>query len=172
NLAEIILEKIKNDGERRIFRICWEWNGSGNRNLVEKCMEIAIKTGGNIKFDLKSFSEKLNLAMCGVSNKRTYENFKFLAENYFGTRGKEMPEISACTLMVPGYINHEEVEQIAKFVSELNSEIPYSLLVFHGDYQMKDLPITPRKQAEKCLEVAKIYLKNVNLGNKFLLGFS
>ncbi|MFX0077508.1 MAG: radical SAM protein, partial [Candidatus Hermodarchaeota archaeon] len=169
NLAEKILEKIKD--ENRMMRICWEWNGSGNKDWIEKCMQIAIKTGGNIKFDLKTFNEKLNLALCGVSNNRTLENFKFLAENYFGSR-KNLPEMSACTLMVPGYTNHEEVEQIAKFVSSINNEIPYSLLIFHGDYQMRDLGITPRKQALKCLEVAKKYLQQVNLGNKFLLGFS
>jgi len=165
NLAEKILEKKK-------IRICWEWNGSGNQEWVDKCMKIALKSGGNIKFDLKAYNEKLNIALCGVSNKRTLENFKFLADNYFGTRGKEMPELSACTLMVPGYVNHEEVELIANFISEINPKIPYSLLVFHGDYQMKDLPITPRKQAEKCLKVAREYLKNVQIGNKFLLGFS
>ena len=110
--------------------------------------------------------------MCGVSNSRTLENFKYRAENYFGKRGDDMPEMSGCTLMVPGYVNHEEVELIARFISDINPEIPYNLLVFHGDYQMKDLPITPRKQAEKCLEVAKRYLKNVHLGNRFLLGFS
>ncbi|MFX1354933.1 MAG: radical SAM protein [Promethearchaeota archaeon] len=172
NLANSIFERIKKDGRSRKFRVCWEWNGSGNRDLAEKCMQIALKSGGNIKFDLKSFNEKLNLALCGVSNKRTLENFKYLAENYFGTRGGNMPEMSGCTLMVPGYTNHEEVELIAKFISEINPEIPYSLLVFHGDYQMRDLPITPRKQAEKCFETAKKYLKNVHLGNKFLLGFS
>ncbi|MFX1380160.1 MAG: radical SAM protein [Promethearchaeota archaeon] len=169
NLAEKIIEKIKN--KKRIMRFCWEWNGSGNRDWIEKCMQIALKTGGNIKFDLKSFNEKLNLALCGVSNKRTLNNFRFLAEKYFGTR-KGLYEMSGCTLMVPGYTNHEEVEQIAKFVSSINPDIPYSLLVFHGDYQMRDLGITPRKQALKCLEVAKQYLKNVHLGNKFLLGFS
>jgi len=169
NLAEKILEKIKD--EKRMMRICWEWNGSGNKEWIEKCMQIAIKTGGNIKFDLKTFNEKLNFALCGVSNNRTLENFKFLAENYFGSR-KDLHEMSACTLMVPGYTNHEEVEQIAKFVSSINNEIPYSLLIFHGDYQMRDLGITPRKQALKCLDVAQKYLKRVNLGNKFLLGFS
>ncbi|MFX1430948.1 MAG: radical SAM protein [Promethearchaeota archaeon] len=169
NLAEKILDKIKN--EKRIMRICWEWNGSGNRDWIEKCMQIALKTGGNIKFDLKTFNEKLNLALCGVSNKRTLENFKFLAENYFGKR-EGLYEMSACTLMVPGYTNHEEVEQIAKFVSSINPEIPYSLLVFHGDYQMRDLGITPRKQALKSSNVAKKYLKHVHLGNKFLLGFT
>jgi pyruvate formate lyase activating enzyme len=169
NLAEKILEKIKD--RKRVMRICWEWNGTGNREWIEKCMQIAIKTGGNIKFDLKSFNKKLNLALCGISNKRTLENFKFLAENYFGTR-KDLFELSGCTLMVPGYTDHEEVDQIAKFVSDINPEIPYSLLIFHGDYQMRDLGITPRKQALKSLDIAKKYLKNVHLGNKFLLGFS
>jgi len=171
NLASTILEKIKKEGKTRKFRVCWEWNGSGNQDLVEKCMQIAIASGGNVKFDLKCFNEKLNLALCGVSNTRTLDNFNFLAKNYFGTR-KKMHELSACTLLVPGYVNHEEVELIAKFISEINDKIPYSLLVFHGDYQMKDLPITPRKQAIKCLEIAKKYLVNVNLGNKFLLGLS
>lgn len=170
NLANKILEKIGKLGEKRIMRICWEWNGSGNKDLVEKCMQIAIKTGGNIKFDLKTFNEKLNLALCGVSNKRTLDNFKFLAEKYFGTR-KNLPEMSACTLMVPDYTNHKEVEQIANFISSINKEIPYSLLIFHGDYQMRDLGITTRKQALKCLDAAKKSLKYVNLGNKFLLGF-
>jgi len=171
NLAEQILAKIERKDNERKFRLCWEWNGSGRQDLVEKCMKLAIKTGGNIKFDLKSFNERLNLAMCGVTNSRTLDNFKYLAENYFCTREKEMPEMSACTLMVPGYVNHEEVELIAKYISEINSKIPYSLLVFHGDYQMRELPITPRKQAEKCLKVAQKYLENVHLGNRFLLGF-
>jgi pyruvate formate lyase activating enzyme len=54
-LSELILKKIdeNNDDHRRKFRVCWEWNGSGNKDLIEKCMKIAIKTGGNIKFDLK-----------------------------------------------------------------------------------------------------------------------
>jgi len=172
NLSNIILEKIKKRNDKRKFRVCWEWNGTGNKNLIEKCMKIAIKSGGNIKFDLKTYNEKLNVALCGVSNKRTLENFKFLADKYFGVRGEDMPEMSACTLMVPGYTTPEEVELIATYITSINDEIPYSLLIFHGDYQMKDLGITPRKQALKSLELAKKYLKKVNLGNKFLLGLS
>ncbi|MFX0010318.1 MAG: radical SAM protein [Candidatus Hermodarchaeota archaeon] len=171
-LSNRIIEKIKEHDPSRKFRVCWEWNGSGNRILVDKCMQIAINSGGNIKFDLKSFNEKLNLALCGASNSRTLDNFKYLAEKYFGTRGEGKYEMSACTLLVPGYVTDEEVGQIANFISEINKEIPYSLLVFHPDYQMNDLPITPRKQAIKCFEIAKKYLHHVNLGNKFLLGFT
>ena len=170
NLSELILDKIeKEDKDRqRKFRVCWEWNGSGNRDSIEKCMKIAIKTGGNIKFDLKTYHEQLNYALCGVSNKRTLENFRFLAEKYFGTR-KGLYEISACTLLVPGYTNKEEVELIAQFVGDIDKSIPFSLLVFHPDYQMRDLPITPKKQVLDCLKTAKKYLKNVHLGNQFLL---
>ncbi|MHA1986512.1 MAG: radical SAM protein [Promethearchaeota archaeon] len=172
NLSNKILEKVKQKNDKRKFRVCWEWNGSGNQKLVEKCMLIALNSGGNIKFDLKFFNEKLNLALCGVSNNRTLDNFKFLAENYFGTRSYDMPEMSACTLLVPGYTNYEEIELIAKFISSVNKNIPYSLLIFHGDYQMRDLGVTTHDQAFKCLEVAKKYLTRVNLGNKFLLGIA
>ncbi len=169
NLSNKILEHIRNSGEKRVFRACWEWNGTGKRSFTEECMKIAIKTGGNIKFDLKAFNERINLALCGASNKRTLKNFEYLAKKYFGTREKDMPELSACTLLVPSYINHEEVEQIASFIASINEEIPYSLLIFHPDYMMNDLPITPKRQVEKCLESAKKYLKKVNIGNKFLL---
>ncbi len=170
NLAELILNKISDNKQDRKFRVCWEWNGSGNRKLVENCMKIALKTGGNIKFDLKSYHERLNYALCGVSNKRTLENFKFLAEAYFGKR-KNLPEMSACTLLVPGYINKDEVELIAHFISEIDNKIPYSLLIFHPDYQMRDLPITSKDQALACFKIAKKYLVNVHLGNQFLLRF-
>lgn len=168
--SEKILEKLQQIDPKRKMRICWEWNGSGNPKNVEKCMQIALKSGGNIKFDLKSYHEILNLALCGVSNKRTYENFKFLAEKYFGTRSN-VSEMSGCTLLVPGYITVEEVEKIAEFIASINKDIPYSLLVFHPDYMMRDLPITPKKQAYECLEVAKKYLNNIHLGNQFLLRF-
>ncbi|NHJ23668.1 MAG: radical SAM protein [Candidatus Lokiarchaeota archaeon] len=170
NLANKILEKIEKTDIKRKFRVCWEWNGSGNTDLIEECMEIAIRTGGNIKFDLKTFHEKLNYALCGASNKKTLENFKYLADKFFGIR-KGVPEMSACTLMVPGYINHEEVELIAQYISSINKKIPYSLLVFHGAYQMKDLPLTSKEEAIKCYKVATQYLNNVIIGNKFLLGF-
>jgi len=129
NLSQKILEKIEQIDNRK-FRICWEWNGTGNQKLIEKCMKIAIKSGGNIKFDLKSFNNKLNYALCGVSNSRTLGNFKFLADKYFNTR-EGIPEMSACTLMVPGYTTHEEVELIAEYVSSINKKIPYSLLILH-----------------------------------------
>jgi pyruvate formate lyase activating enzyme len=82
----------------------------------------------------------------------------------------EPPFLIASTLMVPGYIDDQEVGHIASFISSLNPDIPYSLLAFHPSYHMKDLPPTSRKQAMECLDAARnAGLKRVKVGNLHLL---
>jgi pyruvate formate lyase activating enzyme len=71
---------------------------------------------------------------------------------------------------VPGYVDEVEVGQIARFIAGLDPAIPYSLLVFHPDFMMRDLPITPREQVTRCYETATRQLKRVHLGNLHLLG--
>lgn len=160
NFSEKIL-KIKN------VRICFEWNGSGNTSYVRKTAEIALRSRGIIKFDLKSYDETLNLVLTGISNKKTYENFTLIAKEFLYKT--DHPMLTATTLLVPGYIDKFEVEKISKFISNLNPEIPYSLLVFHPEFYMNDLPITPKETVFECYHTAKKYLKNVNIGNLHLL---
>ena len=155
--------------EGRILRICFEWNGCGHPNLVRKAAEIAFKSGGNIKFDLKCFDENMSYALSGVSNKKAYQNFEMIAREFSILRD-DPPVLTATTLMVPGYVDADEVEDIANFISSLDEKIPYSLLVFHPDYLMKDLPITPLKQALSSYKAAKKHLERVNVGNLHLLG--
>jgi pyruvate formate lyase activating enzyme len=77
-----------------------------------------------------------------------------------------VPLLIASTLLVPGYIDAEEVKAIASFIADLDLNIPYALLGFHGDFLMTDLPTTSWKQAETCLEAVKAAgLKRVRLGN-------
>jgi hypothetical protein len=55
-------------------------------------------------------------------------------------------------------------------VASLNPEIPYSLLGFHPQFFMSDLPTTARHIAYECLEAAKqAGLRNVRIGNLHLL---
>ncbi len=144
--------------------VCWEWNGAGNRQLALKAAKISHESGGTVKFDLKAWNENLHLLLTGRSNERVRENFERIAEEY--------PDvISATTLLVPYYVDEQEVEEIAKFIASINNEIPYSLLVFHPDYRLSDLPVTPRKQVFACYEAAKKHLKRVNIGNLHLLRF-
>jgi pyruvate formate lyase activating enzyme len=77
--------------------------------------------------------------------------------------------LTASTLLVHGYVDAEEVGNIARFIAEVNPNIPYTLLAFYPQYVMTDLPITSREQALQCYNAAKMHLKNVRIGNVNLL---
>jgi len=124
----------------RILRICWETNGSMHPALLRQAAELSLNSGGCIKFDLKAWSEELHVALCGVSNKRTLGNFKRLAQ-YVEERPSP-PFLIASTLLIPGYIDKEEISRIAAFISSFSPDIPYALLAFHPQFMMNDLPPT------------------------------
>ena len=151
-----------------ILRICWETNGAMNPKLLDKAAELSLVSGGCVKFDLKAWNEEVHYALCGVSNRRTLSNFKRLAE-FLPTR-PEPPFLIASTLLVPGYIDVEEVARIAAFIASLSRDIPYSLLGFHPQFQMQDLPPTSRNHARRCKEAARAAgLTRVKIGNLHLL---
>ncbi len=162
--SRLALERNKG----RILRICWETNGSMHRRLLKQMVELSLNSGGCIKFDLKAWSEEINIALCGTSNKRTLDNFQFLA-GYTKIRPSP-PLVVASTLLIPGYVGKEEVAGIAAFISSLDPDIPYALLAFHPDFLMTDLPTTSRHQAMECLDAARAAgLTRVRLGNIHLL---
>jgi pyruvate formate lyase activating enzyme len=140
-----------------------------SKRLREDVANSALTSGGCIKFDLKAWDETLHIALTGVTNRRTLENFEGLAKRI--PSRPEPPLLIASTLMVPGYIDAREVKNIALFIESLNPDIPYSLLAFHPDYNMADLPATSRQQAQACLEAARqAGLKRVRVGNIHVLG--
>lgn len=155
---------------RRVLRICFEWNGCGNPLLVKRAAALAYSSGGNLKFDLKCWSEELSLALCGVSNRAAFENLRLVAEEFKPLR-LSPPLITATTLLVPDYVDEYEVEQISSFLAEIDPQTPYSLLVFHPDYRFNDLPVTDVAQVKRCLQAARRHLKRVNVGNVELLGY-
>jgi len=137
-------------------------------SLLRQAAELSLQSGGCIKFDLKAWSEGLHIALCGVTNRRTLENFELLAA--YTRKRLSPPFLIASTLLVPGYIDREEVSEIASFIASLNREIPYSLLAFHPQFLMSDLRTTSRHLAYECLEAARqAGLKNVRIGNTHLL---
>jgi pyruvate formate lyase activating enzyme len=152
----------------RPLRICWETNGSMSPSILRQAAALAMDSGGTIKFDLKAWDESLHFALCGVSNKRTLENFAWLG-GLFRQR-REPPFLTASTLLVPGYIDAREVGQIARFIASLDPAIPYSLLAFYPHFFMGDLPTTSRRHASECWQAAKeAGLANVKTGNLHLL---
>jgi pyruvate formate lyase activating enzyme len=152
----------------RILRICWETNGSMAPDLLEEVVALSLSSGGCIKFDIKAWSESLHTALCGISNQRTRENFEAVAKGF--CERPEPPLLIASTLLVPGYIDEEEVRNISKWIASLDPEIPYVLLAFCPQFFFNDLPTTPRTLALRCKEVAEEEgLRRVRIGNMHLL---
>jgi pyruvate formate lyase activating enzyme len=72
---------------------------------------------------------------------------------------------------VPGYVEADQVEKIARFIAMFNTQIPYALLAFAPDFYMSDLPCTSVRHAEESEAAARAAgLENVHIGNRHLLG--
>ncbi len=154
--------------ENRILRICWETNGSMNVRLLRRMVALSIPSGGCIKFDLKAWNENLHSALCGVGNRRTLENFAYVAVRI--SERPDPPLLIASTLLIPGYIDEVEVRGIASFIASFDPTIPYTLLAFSPQFFMSDLRPTSRDLADRCVAAAhEVGLKRVRIGNVHLL---
>lgn len=157
------------NAEGRVMRVCWETNGHFSERVLDKVIETSLKTGGIIKFDLKAWTPNLYKALTGVEVGSVYENAKRVASA--AANRPENPLFTASTLLVPGYVDEEEVRMIARFLATLSTDIPYSLLAFHPNHRMRDLPPTSKRHAEEAARAAREEgLVNVRIGNPWLLG--
>ncbi len=162
--AQIIRERNRH----RVVRICWETAGNMHPKLLDRAVEIAVQSGGCVKIDFKAWSEGVHIALTGTSNRRTLENFERVAARVL--ERPEVPLLIASTLLVPGYVDVAEVANIARFIARLNPDIPYSLLAFHGDFLMRDLPTTSWAHMRRCIEAAQeAGLKTIHIGNRHVL---
>jgi len=149
-------------------RICWETNGNMNAKLARRAAELSLRSGGCIKFDLKAWNDSLHRCLTGSSNRRTLDNFRLLAE--LGRDRRQPPLLVASTLLVPGYLDDEEIAGLAQFIAGMDPEIPYSLLGFHPDFFLSDLPPTSRAHAERAAAIChEAGLQNVRIGNRHVL---
>ncbi|MDY6954653.1 MAG: radical SAM protein, partial [Thermodesulfobacteriota bacterium] len=152
-----------------ILRVCWETNGSLNQPYLHMMAQASLQSGGCIKCDLKAWDEGLHKALCGVPNGKTLENFQALSR--LTSARPDPPLLIASTLLVPGYVDEQEVSGIARFISALDPDMPYSLLGFWPQFYLNDLPKTSRAHALRCQEAAqRAGLTRVHIGNVHMLG--
>jgi len=161
-------ELARQKSGRRLLRLCWETNGSMDGRLLDKIMDLAVQSGGCVKFDLKAWDENLHKALTGVTNRQTLANFKRAAQK--ARQRTVPPSLIASTLMVPGYVDVHEIGCLARFIAAVDPDIPYSLLAFHPHFYLSDLPLGTRAEAQQCLQASRdAGLNNVRIGNRSLL---
>jgi pyruvate formate lyase activating enzyme len=151
--------------------VCWETNGTAHPRLMNRAFDLSLATGGCVKFDLKAYDENLHQALTGASNRQTLENFARAAARF--NERPTPPAVVASTLLVPGYVDVDEVGRIARFIAELNPAIPYALLGFAPHFLFPDLPRTSVRHAEEAQAAARAAgLSYVRIGNRHLLSRS
>ncbi len=167
SISRKILEKNKG----KIKRICWETNGIENEEIIKQMGSLSLNTGGILKIDWKAWSPNVYEGLTGVPGRASIERIKknsLILDKL--SKERDFPVLAVSTLLVPGYINYEEVYGIASFLASLNSEIPYVLLAFYPTYLASDLPRTSRSQMEDAINAAKdAGIKRIYIGNYWLL---
>jgi pyruvate formate lyase activating enzyme len=82
----------------------------------------------------------------------------------------EPPLVIASTLLVPGYIDADEVGRLAGFIGSFDRRIPCALLGFASQFYMADLLCTCARQAEAAEAGARAAgLVEVRVGNHQVL---
>lgn len=153
---------------QRGVRTCWETNGTMQHKLFDAALNYALESSGCLKIDLKAWDEQLHVALTGSSNRRTLENFARAARRT-GER-PDPPLVVASTLLVPGYVESDEVRQIAAFIASINPDIPYALLAFAPNFYLSHLSFTSSRQARDAEAAARqAGLTRVRVGNRHLL---
>lgn len=152
----------------RKTRVCWETNGSASSDVMKHWIDYALESNGCIKIDFKTFSENLNVALCGASNKNTKRNIQLTAQAM--RERVNPPVLIVSTLLIPGYIDEQELTSMAQFISSIDTSIPWSFLGFCPHFYFTDMPRTSHRQADMALAIAKEHgIENTHMGNVHLL---
>lgn len=163
--ALLVSERARRENPGRILRICWETNGSMNPDWLKRMAKMSLDSGGCVKIDLKAWDPRIHKALCGCDNRQVLENFALLAK-WIPLRPTP-PLLVASTVLVPGYVDEEEIRNIASFIARLDPDIPYTLLAFAPQFLMEDFACTSKAQADACLEAARrAGLRRVRIGNQ------
>jgi len=121
--------------------------------LLSNCYELpCLKDTDKVAFGIKAVTDSLHKDYTGVSNERILRNFINLYHDGM--------KIIVESLVIPGYIDIEETERIAKFVASVDKEIPYVLLPY---FKAGDNPWrrpTP-EEMDGAASVCKRHLTNV-----------
>ena len=148
--------------------VCWETNGTAWPALMDQALDLALATGGCVKIDLKARDDTLHRVLAAASNRHTLENVARAGARF--DERPDPPPLVVSTLLVPGYVDVEEVGRIARFVAEKHSGIPYVLLGFAPHFLFPDLPRTSVRHAEEAAAAAReAGLTSVRVGNRHLL---
>ena len=106
----------------------------------------------HVSMSIKAVNDELHKSYTGKSNKACLEHFKLIHDKGI--------ELSASSVYIPGLLEKEEIESIAKFIASIDDTIPFRVI---GYMQVKgfDYKVPDKDEVESVASLARKYLKNV-----------
>jgi pyruvate-formate lyase-activating enzyme len=120
-----------------------------NKKFIKKIEEAGLSS---ICVSVKAYNDSIHQFYTGHSNKQVLRNFKLL--------GKSKIKLMAESVLIPGLIEKSEIEKIAKFISNVDSNIPYRIDGFIPINNVFWKAPSPN-DVVKAVQKAEKYLKNV-----------
>jgi pyruvate formate lyase activating enzyme len=133
-----------------------ETNGYG---LIPRHLDLMQEAGVDAFWlDIKAYHEEVHQWLTGCSNQWILQLPAEMKKRNF--------TIEVLSLYIPQVVETDQLVQIAKLLSQTDKEIPFTILAFFPEYQMKEYRSPNLSEMIWAYqEVKKVGLKNVRLGN-------
>ena len=130
-----------------------------NGYMTEECLKEISPNLHGANVDLKGFSEKYYKELCGAKLKPVLKTLELMK--------KMNVWVEVTTLLVPGLNDSkEELQQLAKFLVDLDPDIPWHISRFHPTYRLTNVRATPPESIRKAKDIGyEAGLKYVYTGN-------
>ena len=115
--------------------------------------EMERKGLDDVHIDLKAYSQKLHEWYTGKSNQRVLDAIALLNESSLNLN------FEVITVFIPGIVDKEEIERIAKFLSSIGENIKYRIIRYVPVGNLSRRPT--EEEIKEAVSVAKKYLSNV-----------
>ncbi len=96
----------------------------GTQNIL--CTNLyrmpALRDTDWVQMSIKAFDDGLHRDYTGKSNERVLRNFESLCRA--GVR------LSVATVLIPGYIDTDEIDRVAKYIAGVDKNVPYNILPY------------------------------------------
>lgn len=118
-----------------------------NKDYIQELVRAGVN---EFMIDLKALDNKKHKWYTGFSNKKILKNIKKIHEN---------AKLVIKTLYIPGFIEEDEIEDIAKYIASINPKIEYRINDFKTRHGLSRNPTIT--EMEKAYKLAKKHLRNV-----------
>ncbi len=147
-------ENIKTNSEKMWVLVESNGYGLSPQNLDR------LKASGVDSFwlDLKAYDDRIYQKLCGTTNEWILKAPVEIMKRGF--------VLEVLTLFIPGWVEGDQIENIVQILSDLDPEIPLTILAFFPAYKLKSVkPPTLSDMVRIYHRVREKGLKNIKLGN-------